>query len=74
MSPLLTTPSPVAALVAPVRGRGKVAAPGPQPGALDARRGRGGVVQDGGAAGQAPVLRGGHLRAPARLHQPRQPP
>ena len=59
--------SPVAALVTPVRGRGEVEASGPQPGALDAGRGGGGVVQDEGAAGQALVLSGGHLPS-----QPRQ--
>ena len=58
--------SPVAALVTPVRGRGEVEAPGPQPGALDAGRGGGGVVQDEGAACQALVLSGGHLPSQAR--------
>ena len=59
-------PAPTASAPAPAhpywRGRvGKVHPPGPQPGALDAAGGGGGVVQDGAAAGQAPVLRHAQL-------------
>ena len=30
-----------------------------------------GVVEDGGAAGETPVLRGGHLRPPVQAQPPR---